>query len=108
MRRKLHTRGLEGLVGFRKDQLSSLTVVFAVQPWLYYVVELEDEGTRCCEEPGVATDIFGIGPENPISSGGFRSRGTPNLNIMRLCSCHRVATNILSVSCNVKVASRSY
>ena len=93
---------------FSKDQLSPLTVVFAIQPRLYYVVELEDEGTRCCEEPGVATDVLDVGPDDPISSGGFGSGGTPDLGVIKLCNCPRTATNILSVSCNVKVASRSY
>jgi len=95
-------------VKLSKDQLPSPTVIFAIQPWLYYVVELEDEGTGCCEEPGVATDVFDIGPSDSISSGGFRSGGTPDLGVIRLCSCPRIATNILSVSCNVRVASRSY
>jgi len=64
------------------DQLLSLTVVFAIQPRLYDVIELEDEGAWCCEEPGVATDVFDISPDDPISLGGFRSGGTPDLALL--------------------------
>lgn len=89
-------------------QLPLLTVVFAVQPRLYDIVELENEGTWCCKEPSVATDVLDVGPDNSISPGGFRGGGAPDLSAVSLYNRPRIFTNILSVSCNVKVASRSY
>ena len=81
MGRNLRAWWLEG--GFRwvkpsASQLPSPTVVFAVQPRLYDVVELEDEGAWRCEEPSVVTDVFGMGPNDPISSGGFGGGGAPD------------------------------
>jgi len=111
MRRKLYGRGLECSFQWVKPNVGQpplLTVVFAVQSRLDDVIELKNECALCCKEPTVAADVLDIRPYNPISPGGFRSGGAPDFGVFSLCSCPRIATNVLSVSCNVKVASRSY
>lgn len=77
----LRKRGLDD--GFRwiepiTIQLPLLTVVFAIQPRLNDVVELEDERARCCEEPSVAADVLGVRPDYPISSDRFGGGSTPD------------------------------
>lgn len=65
-------------------QLPSLTVVFTVKTRLHDVVELENEGARCCKEPSVATDVLDIGPNDSVFSGWFRGRSAPYLGAVSL------------------------
>ena len=72
-------RGQFSMVKPSMAQLSLLTVVFAVQPRLYDVVELENKCAWCCEEPIVTAGVFNIRPDNPVSSGRFGGGGAPDL-----------------------------
>lgn len=76
----LRGRGLIGsfwLVESTMARSASLTVVFAIQSRLNDVVKLENERTRCCEEPIVAADVLDIRPYNTVSSGRFGGGSAP-------------------------------
>ena len=66
------------MVKLNVGQLSLLTVVFAVQPRLYDVVELGNKCAWCYEEPSAMADVFDVRPDNSIS-GGFWGGGTQDL-----------------------------